>query len=281
MPKTCIIGAGITGLASAWQLKQSGHQVRVLEAAPAVGGAMQSVQRDGYLAEEGPNSIQLGSADIETFLNRIPGLSEQIIEAEPAANKRYIVRSGTAQAVPMNPWQALTTPLWSLGAKLRVLKEPFIRARQDENEESVADFVRRRLGPELYNYAINPLVGGIYAGDPEKLSLRYGFPKLYALEQAHGGLIRGAFAKMKAARHAPDPRCASASSHSATALRASQRPSPANWETRCSAMYPLNQYNRVAQDGKSAGMNSRQTTSSNSSSPHPPTNCSACRSQRM
>ncbi len=206
MPKICIIGAGITGLATAWQLKQTGHEVTVLEAADSVGGAMRSVQRDGYLAEEGPNSIQLGSAEIEAFFNSIPGLSEQIIEAEPAANKRYIVRGGQAHAVPMNPLQAITTPLWSFAAKLRVLKEPFIKARQDDREESVANFVRRRLGPELYDYAINPLVGGIYAGDPEKLSLRYGFPKLYALEQAHGGLIRGALAKLKAAKQATGPK---------------------------------------------------------------------------
>lgn len=206
MAKICIIGAGITGLATAWQLKQTGHEVTVLEAADSVGGAMRSVQRDGYLAEEGPNSIQLGSAEIEAFFNSIPDLSEQIIEAEPAANKRYIVRGGKAHAVPMNPLQAITTPLWSFAAKLRVLKEPFIKARQDESEESVADFVRRRLGPELYDYAINPLVGGIYAGDPEKLSLRYGFPKLYALEQAHGGLIRGAIAKLKAAKQATGPK---------------------------------------------------------------------------
>ncbi len=206
MAKICIIGAGITGLATAWQLKQTGHEVAVLECAHSVGGAMRSVQTGDYLAEEGPNSIQLGSAEIEAFFDSIPGLSEQIIEAEPAANKRYIVRGGKAHAVPMNPWQAITTPLWSFGAKLRVLKEPFIAARKDESEESVADFVRRRLGSELYDYAINPLVGGIYAGDPEKLSVRYGFPKLYALEQAHGGLIRGAIAKMKAAKAAKSPK---------------------------------------------------------------------------
>ncbi|MGB0257087.1 MAG: protoporphyrinogen oxidase, partial [Coraliomargarita sp.] len=206
MPKICIIGAGITGLATAWQLKEAGHDITVLESARTVGGAMRSVQRDGYLAEEGPNSIQLNSAEIEAFFNSIPGLSEQIIEAEPAANKRYIVRGGKPHAVPMNPLQAITTPLWSFGAKLRVLKEPFIPARQDDREESVADFVRRRLGPELYDYAINPLVGGIYAGDPEKLSLRYGFPKLYALEQEHGGLIRGAIAKMRAAKKSTGPK---------------------------------------------------------------------------
>lgn len=206
MPKVCIIGAGITGLATAWQLKQAGHDCTVLESSVRVGGAIHSIRKDGFLAEEGPNSIQLGSLEIEAFLKSVPGLPPQIIEAEPAANKRFIVRYGKALAVPMGPLSALTSPLWSFAGKLRVLKEPFVATIAADTEESVADFVRRRLGSELYQYAINPLVGGIYAGDPEKLSLRYGFPKLYALEQDHGGLIRGAIAKMRAAKNASGPK---------------------------------------------------------------------------
>jgi oxygen-dependent protoporphyrinogen oxidase len=160
----------------------------------------------GHLAEEGPNSILLNSAPIEEFLYSIPGLRAQMVEARPEANKRFIVRNGQLQAVPSGPLSAITTPLWSLAGKLRVLKEPFIGPAPAETEESVADFVRRRLGDELYRYAINPLVGGIYAGDPEKLSLRYGFPKLYALDQQHGGMIRGGLAKLRAARKQPGPK---------------------------------------------------------------------------
>jgi len=200
--KTCIIGAGITGLATAWQLRRTGRECLVLEPQDRVGGAMHSVGREGFLAEEGPNSLQLNSVEIEDFLVSVPGLEAEMIEASPAAKKRYIVRDGRLHAVPMGPVQAFTTPLWSLGGKLRVLREPFIRPAPAETEESVADFVRRRLGDELYRYAINPLVGGIYAGDPERLSLPYGFPKLHALEQGHGGLIRGALAKMRRARRA-------------------------------------------------------------------------------
>lgn len=206
MPKTCIIGAGISGLALAWQLKRRGEDCCVLEAAGQAGGAMRSHAADGHLAEEGPNSILLNSAPIEEFLYSIPGLRERMVEANPAANKRYIVRNGRLHAVPSGPLSALTTPLWSLAGKLRVLREPFIGPAPAEREESVADFVRRRLGDELYRYAINPLVGGIYAGDPEQLSLRYGFPKLHALDQQHGGLIRGGIAKLRQARRQPGPK---------------------------------------------------------------------------
>lgn len=206
MPNVCIIGAGISGLALAWQIKRQGGNCTILEQAPHVGGAMRSFRDGKYLAEEGPNSILLNSAEIEEFLYSIPGLKERIVEAAPEANKRFIVRNGKPHAVPMGPISAITTPLWSFQGKFRVLKEPFIKAIDSDKEESIADFVRRRLGEELYQYAINPLVGGIYAGDPETLSLRYGFPKLYALEQQHGGLIRGAIAKMRAAKNADEPK---------------------------------------------------------------------------
>jgi oxygen-dependent protoporphyrinogen oxidase len=206
--RTCIIGAGISGLARAWQLQRKGQDYTVLEQSALPGGAMRS-HRDGlYLAEEGPNSILLNSLEIEAFLDSIPDLNASIIEARPEAKKRFIVRGGKAHAVPMGPLSAITTPLWSFAGKMRVLKEPFVGPAPADGEESVANFVRRRLGDELYRYAINPLVGGIYAGDPEQLSLPHAFPKLHALDQNHGGLIRGAIAKMRAARanKGPKPR---------------------------------------------------------------------------
>ena len=206
MKRTCIIGSGITALARAWHLKQSGGQCLVLESSDRIGGAIQSFREGDYLAEEGPNSIQVNSSEVDAFLKSIPGLTSKEIRASDKANKRYIVRNSRLHAVPTGPLSAITTPLWSFSGKLRVLKEPFISKVDAGVEESAADFVRRRLGDEIYKYAINPLIGGIYASKPETLSLRYAFPKLYALEQNHGGLIRGAVAKMRAARKNPKPR---------------------------------------------------------------------------
>lgn len=206
--KTCIIGAGISGLARSWQLKQRGESCTLLEQSALPGGALRSLRQGDYLAEEGPNSILLNSLEIEAFLDSIPGLNSSMIEALPEANKRFIVRDGKPHVVPMAPISAITSSLWSFAGKIRVLKEPFVKAAPADGEESVADFARRRIGDELYRYAINPLVGGIYAGDPEKLSLAHAFPKLHALDQNHGGLIRGGIAKMRAARanKGPKPR---------------------------------------------------------------------------
>lgn len=205
MKRVALIGSGITALARAWQLTREGVDCVVMEASPGIGGAIQSHREGDYLAEEGPNSIQVNSPEVNAFLRSIPGLEARIVEAGPAAQKRFIVRGGKLHAVPMGPWEAMTTPLWSVRGRLRVLKEPFIRPADPATEESAADFVRRRLGSELYDYAINPLIGGIYAGNPEQLSLRYAFPKLYAMEQNHGGLIRGSLAKLRAARKNPPP----------------------------------------------------------------------------
>ncbi|MEM7790000.1 MAG: protoporphyrinogen oxidase, partial [Verrucomicrobiota bacterium] len=206
MPKFCVIGAGITGLAKAWRLHQEGHEVTVLESSAKVGGAMCSYRQDGYLCEEGPNSIQINSHAVEAFFQSIPGLKEAMIEAQPEAKKRFIVRDGQLHALPTSPLAVISSPIWSLRGKLSALKEPFVKAAPSDSEQSVADFVRRRLGEELYKYAINPLIGGIYAGNPEKLSLRYAFPRLHELEQMHGGLIRGAIAKKKEAKKGDEPK---------------------------------------------------------------------------
>ncbi|MEK9137120.1 MAG: protoporphyrinogen oxidase, partial [Bacteroidota bacterium] len=117
------------------------------------------------------------------------GITDQLRYANDAANKRYILRDGKLHALPMSPGSFLTSSLWSVGGKLRLLKEPFIG--RAEKEETIAEFVERRLGKEFLDYAINPFVAGVYAGNPEQLSVRSAFPKLYALEEKHGGLIKG------------------------------------------------------------------------------------------
>ena len=183
-----IIGAGLTGLSAASSLMKRGIAVTALESSSQIGGAVHSERTDGFLVEHGPNSMMTNDPAVEEFL-RDAGLADTIVQ--PQAKKRFLVRDGCPIPLPASPTGAVTTPLFSLPGKLRVLAEPFVpRGRTDD--ESLGDLVRRRLGPEMLAYAIEPFVAGIYAGNPEKLSARYAFPKLWNLEKTHGSFIRGA-----------------------------------------------------------------------------------------
>lgn len=185
-----IIGGGITGLTAAYRLKQGGRKITLYEASPRAGGPVQSIRRDGYLAEFGPNTLLETSSHISQLLSDL-GLEKHKLYGSEKAKHRFIIRSGIPVALPASPAGFFSSPLFSIAAKLRLLREPFIAKAPINKEESVAEFVRRRLGNELLDYAIDPFVGGVYAGDPEKLSIVHAFPKLYALEQKYGSLIKG------------------------------------------------------------------------------------------
>ncbi len=184
-----VIGAGITGLVAAYELKRLGVTVTLLEASGQAGGAIGTSLADGFLAEHGPNSF-VTSAPVELLIERL-SLDDDVVESNAIANRRYIVRGGKLVPFPMTPIAMLTTPLLSLRAKLRVLLEPLVRRRPDNADESIASFVRRRLGPEVLAYAVNPFIAGIFAGDPEELSMAHAFPRVFALEREYGSLSRG------------------------------------------------------------------------------------------
>jgi len=186
-----VIGAGLSGLVTAFRLARAGLKVEVLEAAARSGGVIGSQRRAGALFERGPNS-GLDTTPLINEMLRDLGIQDQRIEASEASSRRYVLRGGRLVAMPTAPGAMVATPLFSLGAKLRLLAEPFIGKAPAEREESIAQFVRRRLGPEFLHYAIEPFVAGIYAGDPERLSVPAAFPRLYALEQRYGSLIKGA-----------------------------------------------------------------------------------------
>jgi protoporphyrinogen/coproporphyrinogen III oxidase len=189
--RVAVLGAGITGLTAAWHLQRYGFDAVVFERSARVGGVIGAVRSDGWLHELGPNSMLEGSSSGAKLIDDI-GLARRRIYAADAAKHRYIVRGGQLAAMPTSPKSFITTSLFSWRAKLKLLGEPWRRRGPEDHEESVADFVVRRLGREFLDYAVNPLVGGVYAGDPETLSVRHAFPKLRALEQDHGSLLRGA-----------------------------------------------------------------------------------------
>lgn len=183
-----VIGAGISGLTVAYWLHKAGVSVKVIEKNSFAGGTMRTIRENGWLIETGPNSA-LETTPLFTEMFEGLGIVDERIYPDGRADKRYILRDGRLHALPMSPGAFLRSSLWSVGGKLRLLKEPFVgRATK---EETIAEFVERRLGREFLDYAINPFVAGVYAGNPEQLSVRAAFPKLYALEEKYGGLIKG------------------------------------------------------------------------------------------
>lgn len=204
MKSFLVVGAGISGLVTAWSLRQAGHAVTVLEAASAPGGTMHSVDQDGYRLDLGPNTVLDRSGAVRTLAESV-GIGGQVMEADPSAARRYIAKDGRLLALPTDPVAFFKTPIFSLRGKLRLLIEPFKgRAR---TEETIAAFVRRRLGPEFLDWAVDPFVSGVYAGDPDRLSVRAATAKIYALESEHGSLLVGALARGLRRRPAgPTPR---------------------------------------------------------------------------
>lgn len=190
MKSVAIIGAGITGLTAAFYLKRKGLSVTLYEAAPRPGGVIQSVRRDGFLAESGPNTILETSPEIPQLI-RDANLAGRQLFSHPEAEARYIVRGGQALAMPSSQLGIFTSKLLSAKAKLALLREPFVPPRRDGQEETVAQFVTRRLSAEFLERMVDALVAGIYAGDPCKLSVQQALPRLAALETRYGSLIKG------------------------------------------------------------------------------------------
>jgi oxygen-dependent protoporphyrinogen oxidase len=190
MRSVAVIGGGITGLTAAFYLQRKGIPVTVYEGSNRVGGVIQSLKRDGFLAEFGPNTILETSPKIAQLV-RDAGLESRRLDPDLRAEARYVVRYKRPIEMPGSPLGFFTTKLFTAKAKFAVLREPFVPARRDGKEESIAEFVQRRLGQEFLDHAIDALVAGVYAGDPYKLSVAQAFPKLGQLEARFGSLIKG------------------------------------------------------------------------------------------
>ncbi|HKF53534.1 MAG TPA: protoporphyrinogen oxidase, partial [Candidatus Acidoferrales bacterium] len=162
-----IIGAGISGLACALRLRELGVSVRVLEATSRAGGLIATEQQNGFLFESGPQSFQL-TPELRELIH-LAGCESELLEANPQS-PRYVLRGGKLRPAPMSPPAILTSSLLGAGSKMRVLSEPFRRSQPTAEDESFADFVRRRFGTEILEHLAGPFVSGVFAGDPEKLS---------------------------------------------------------------------------------------------------------------
>jgi oxygen-dependent protoporphyrinogen oxidase len=149
---------------------------------------MRSERIDGFLMEYGANSLVTPAPAAETLVTEL-GLDGERVTRGAAARRRYLVRGGRMRSLPFQPHRFLLSDFFSLSGRVRMLMEPFVPVHDED--ETVADFVRRRFGSELLDYVVDPLVGGIFAGDPEQLSVGAAFPKLKRLERCAGSVIGG------------------------------------------------------------------------------------------
>ncbi len=200
-----VIGGGIGGLVAAYHARKRGLSVILLESAERLGGVIRTTVEDGFTLEHGPDSlvsIKPGGLDLVREL----GLEDRLIGVPEAARRSLIARQGRLVPVPdglylLAPGRILPflrSPLLSWAGKLRMGADLVLpRRAAGAPEESLADFVRRRLGREALEAIAQPMVSGIYTADPERLSLAATMPQFLELERVHGSLIRGMMARMR------------------------------------------------------------------------------------
>ncbi|HEY7746165.1 MAG TPA: protoporphyrinogen oxidase, partial [Desulfuromonadales bacterium] len=194
MTRIAIIGAGISGLSTAYSIERlaaaAGLEVEtlVLEKKPRTGGKIWSIREEGFLCEWGPNGF-LDNKPMTLELCERLGIQDRLLRSDDNARKRFIYSEGVLHRLPENGPAFLKSGLISWPGKLRLACEPLIPARRDGADETLADFARRRLGREALDKLIAPMVSGIFAGDPETMSLQSCFPRIHQLEQEYGGLI--------------------------------------------------------------------------------------------
>lgn len=208
--RIAIIGGGITGLSAALRLsdiareRQLAIDVTLLDNSDRLGGVLKTERIGEYLVEHAADMWITNKPEGVRLCERL-GLAERLVPTDAKFRRSFVLRNGTPYAVPegfqlMVPeqaWPMLRSPLLSWRGKLRMLSELFVSARRDGADESLSDFVCRRFGREAFERLVQPLVGGIYTADPEKLSLKATLPRFIDMERTHGSLIRAALAERR------------------------------------------------------------------------------------
>lgn len=203
MQKVGIIGAGICGLNTALTLHKNNIDFQVFESTNEPGGAIKTKFLFDSIIETGPNSINGKNEDVEELINFL-SLNKECSFSNKESKNRYILKNNKIVTIPKSPSQIITSEILSLSSKLNLLKEPFIKSKSTI-EESIEDFILRRLGQEFLDYIVNPFINGIYAGDPSKLCASKAFPKLIEIEHKYGSIIKGLI-KLKKPKHSGENR---------------------------------------------------------------------------
>src|SRR5687768_825662 len=194
-----VVGGGISGLAAAHRLVELGvdkSRITLLEASGRLGGTLETRNRDGFLLEGGPDSFISEKPEAVALAKRL-GLESRLIETNEQLRRSFIVRNGRLRPVPegfqllapSRVWPFITTDIFSLSGKLRMAADLLLPRQNGTLDESLASFVRRRLGREALERMAQPMVGGIYTADPETLSLRATLPRFLDMERDHRSLI--------------------------------------------------------------------------------------------
>ena len=190
-----VVGGGISGLVCAYALRKVGLDAHLFEASPRPGGVIQSIARDGFLLELGPQSFS-GTAPLRALFQDL-GISDQIIQA-PTHAPRYVLVDGALRPVPLSPPAFFTSSLINVSTKWAFVRDLIGKSAPPDADESVAAFVRRKFSPQLLDRLVGPFVSGVYAGDPERLSLRSAFPSVHESEKSAGSIVRGMLRAAKA-----------------------------------------------------------------------------------
>lgn len=188
-----IIGAGLTGLTTAYYLNKAGADFMVLEKSDTYGGVIQTVKENGFLYEKGPNTGILGTPEMAELFEELSEKCKLEI-ANDKVNKRYILKNGKWEKLPSGLIEGVKTPLFTTKDKFNLFVEPF-RKKGSNPHETLANMVKRRMGQSFLDYVIDPFILGVYSGDPNYLVPKYALPKLYNLEQNYGSFIGGAIKK--------------------------------------------------------------------------------------
>jgi protoporphyrinogen/coproporphyrinogen III oxidase len=197
MREVVVVGGGITGLATAYYLHQRGISVQLFEAAERLGGNIRTERHEGFLLDTGPDSWVTQKPHASRLAIEL-GLAARMIGTLPKAKRVYVAHKRTLEplpdgmslGVPTNARALWRSPLFSLAGKARMLCESLIPPRDDNADESVGAFLRRRLGDEATDVVAGPLLGGIFSGDVNEMSLAATFPQLREGERMHGSLTR-------------------------------------------------------------------------------------------
>jgi oxygen-dependent protoporphyrinogen oxidase len=194
-----ILGAGISGLSLGWFLHQKfGDTIdlKIIEKSSRVGGWIQTIEKNGFLFELGPHSCraQPNNPSVLKLVDQLQ-MQDQIIFADPSANKRYLLHKQNLRSLPQNPLEFLFSPL--MNGILKALFQEWHKPQGKEEDESIYEFISRRFNSQIAENLIDPLVSGIYAGDMRKLSIRSCFSLLYDYEKKYGSVVKGMLKRKK------------------------------------------------------------------------------------